>query len=62
MQRGSQNASGGVLERGAEQFVIRSEGLFKSLDDIRDVGIASRDGTPVFVKDVASVTESSANG
>lgn len=58
VQRGSQNASGGVLERGAEQFVIRSEGLFKSLDDIRDVGITSRDGTPVFVKDVASVSES----
>ena len=27
------NACGGVLERGAEQFVIRSEGLFQSLDD-----------------------------
>ena len=39
VQRGSQNASGGVLERGAEQFVIRSEGLFKSLDDIRNVGV-----------------------
>lgn len=55
---GSQNASGGVLERGAEQFVIRSEGLFRSLDDIRDVGITERDGTPVFVKNVATVTES----
>lgn len=57
VQRGSQNASGGVLERGTEQFVIRSEGLFKSLDDIRNVGIAERDGTPLFVKDVATVTE-----
>ena len=28
------NASGGVLERGTEQFVIRSEGLFTTLDDI----------------------------
>ena len=25
------NASGGVLERGAEQFVIRSEGLFTTV-------------------------------
>ena len=39
VQRGSQNASGGVLERGAEQFVIRSEGLFKSLDDLRNAGV-----------------------
>ena len=58
VQRGSQNASGGVMERGSEQFVIRSEGLFKSFDDIRNVGVAERDGTPIFVKDVASVTES----
>ncbi|MDP2269137.1 MAG: CusA/CzcA family heavy metal efflux RND transporter [Archangium sp.] len=57
VQRGSQNASGGVLERGTEQFVIRSEGLFKSLDDLRNVGVAARDGTPVFVKDVATVSE-----
>ncbi|MBL8911328.1 MAG: efflux RND transporter permease subunit [Archangium sp.] len=58
VQRGSQNASGGVMERGSEQFVIRSEGLFKSFDDIRNVGVAERDGTPIFVKDVATVTES----
>lgn len=57
IDKGSQNASGGVLERGSEQFVIRSEGLFKSLDDIRNVGIAERDGTPITVKDVAVVTE-----
>ena len=35
IRAGSVNASGGVLERGAEQFVIRSEGLFQSLDDLR---------------------------
>ncbi|MFO0594897.1 MAG: CusA/CzcA family heavy metal efflux RND transporter [Myxococcaceae bacterium] len=57
VEKGSQNASGGVLERGSEQFVIRSEGLFKSLDDIRNVGVTERDGTPLFVKDVATVTE-----
>lgn len=58
VQRGSQNASGGVLERGSEQFVIRSEGLFRTLDDVRDVGVTEHDGTPVLVRDVATVTES----
>ncbi|MGV3625836.1 MAG: efflux RND transporter permease subunit [Archangium sp.] len=58
VKAGSQNASGGVMERGSEQFVIRSEGLFKSLDDIRNAGVIERDGTPIFVKDVATVTES----
>ncbi len=57
VDKGSQNASGGVLERGSEQFVIRSEGLFKSLDDIRSVTITEREGTPITVKDVATVNE-----
>ena len=57
VDKGSQNASGGVLERGSEQFVIRSEGLFKSLDDIRNVTVTERDGTPITVKDVATVSE-----
>ncbi len=53
----SVNASGGILERGAEQFVIRSEGLFKKLSDLRQVRVATREGTPVFLKDVADVAE-----
>jgi cobalt-zinc-cadmium resistance protein CzcA len=57
VDHGSQNASGGVLERGSEQFVIRSDGLYKSLDDIRNTGVTQRDGTPITVKDVATVTE-----
>ncbi len=57
IKAGSVNASGGVLERGAEQFVIRSEGLFQSLDDLRAVRVATNDGTPVFLKDVATVEE-----
>ena len=53
----SANASGGIVERGAEQLVIRSEGLFKNLNDIRDTAIVSRGGTPIRVRDVASVLE-----
>ncbi|MBL8919402.1 MAG: efflux RND transporter permease subunit [Myxococcaceae bacterium] len=57
IQKGSVNASGGTLERGAEQFVIRSEGLFASLDDLRMVRVATHDGTPVFLRDVATITD-----
>ena len=57
VRAGSVNASGGVLERGSEQFVIRSEGLFQSLDDLRAVRVATNDGTPVFLQDVATVEE-----
>lgn len=57
IKAGSVNASGGVLERGAEQFVIRSEGLFHGLDDLKNVRVATHEGTPVFLKDVADVSE-----
>lgn len=53
----SQNASGGVLTRGAEQLVIRSEGLFGSPIDIGKVAVTTRGGTPILVRDVASVKE-----
>lgn len=56
LRKASINASGGVLERGVEQFVIRSEGLFRDVTDISRVSIASRGGTPIFISEVASVS------
>lgn len=53
----SENASGGIVERGAEQLVIRSQGIFKDLSDIARVAVATRGGTPVFLSDVASVQD-----
>src|SRR5215831_9821455 len=57
LAKASRNASGGILERGAEQMVIRSRGLFTTLDDIAVTPVASRAGTPVLVRDVATVTD-----
>ncbi len=57
LRKASQNASGGVLERGHEQIVIRSEGLLNNLDDLRETRVATFQGTPVLVRDVATVTE-----
>jgi hypothetical protein len=57
IKAGSLNASGGVLERGAEQFILRSDGLFHRMDDLRLVSLGSREGTPVFLSDVADVSE-----
>ena len=57
-KEGSLNACGGVLERGAEQFVIRSEGLFTvARGHAQRCASPPQEGTPVFVKDVADVTE-----
>jgi cobalt-zinc-cadmium resistance protein CzcA len=50
------NAGGGYITHGAEQRLIRGEGLVSSLDDVANIILDSRsDGTPVRVADVALV-------
>ena len=57
LSKASSNATGGYVERGSELFVIRSLGIFSTLDDIAQTRVAHHDGVPVLVKDVATVTE-----
>lgn len=48
-------SGGGYIEKVNQAFFIRGEGLVSSLDDIRNIVVANRDGVPVFIKDVATV-------
>ena len=57
--RGNSNVGGSKLERGGQQYFIRGLGLLRSVDDIGNIVLASHNGTPVLVKDVATVTVSS---
>ncbi len=50
------NAGGGLLRRGDEALVIRSIGLFGSLEDVRNAVVASKGGRPVMVSDLAEVS------
>ena len=56
--RGNSNVGGSKIERGAQQYFIRGLGLLRSGDDIGNIVLASHNGTPVLVKDVAEVTVS----
>ncbi|MCC7316648.1 MAG: CusA/CzcA family heavy metal efflux RND transporter [Planctomycetes bacterium] len=49
------NVGGGYIEHADEQYLIRSTGLVKTLDDIRSIVLASKDGVPILVTDVAEV-------
>jgi heavy metal efflux system protein len=49
------NAGGGVLRQHAEQYLIRSVGLVRNLDDIRNIVLTETKGTPVNIGDVAEV-------
>ncbi len=49
------NKGGGYIVKAAEQFVVRGVGQVQSIDQIRNIVLASHDGVPVRVGDVADV-------
>jgi cobalt-zinc-cadmium resistance protein CzcA len=50
------NVGGNYLTIGAQNYNVRGVGLIDSLDDIENVMVAEKDGTPVFVKNLGQVT------
>lgn len=55
LEQNNQNTGAGYLERHGEQWLIRSPGQLKTLDDIGNVVVAKRDDAPVRVSDIAEV-------
>jgi cobalt-zinc-cadmium resistance protein CzcA len=55
LARNNANAGGGILQQHAEQYLIRTVGLVRSLDDIRNVVLKEKAGTPIYIRDVAEV-------
>ncbi|HTM61461.1 MAG TPA: CusA/CzcA family heavy metal efflux RND transporter [Burkholderiales bacterium] len=53
--RGNANAGGSYVEQGRQQYLIRGLGLFQGTEDIENVVIDTRGGTPILVKNVAKV-------
>jgi len=55
VQRSNNNVGAKVLESDGMEFAVRGIGLIRSVQDIENVVIASASGTPVYVRNVASV-------
>lgn len=55
LEESNSNAGAGYILKGWEQMYIRGVGLFRSADDAGMVPLKVKDGTPVFLKDVAEV-------
>ncbi|HEY4293673.1 CusA/CzcA family heavy metal efflux RND transporter [Luteibacter sp.] len=51
---------GNFIDVGREQYLVRGLGLVKNATDIGGIVLKSEDGTPVYVRDVATVTEAGA--
>lgn len=47
----------GVITVGRNEFGVRTTALFKSADQMKDVVVAIRNGTPVYLRDVANVRD-----
>jgi cobalt-zinc-cadmium resistance protein CzcA len=51
----NENVGGNLLERGADQFIVRGVGLIKDVKDIENIVLNSAGGTPTYIRDVAQV-------
>lgn len=51
----NENVGGNLLERGADQFIVRGVGLIKDVNDIENIVLKSAGGTPTSIRDVAQV-------
>ena len=49
----------GTVERGQHEIILRTPGEFRSVEQIRNTMVASFDGVPVKLEDIASVEDSS---
>ncbi len=55
--RESTNEVGGrLLEFGGAEYMVRGLGYLKSLDDLENVPVATKNGTPVLVRDLGTVS------
>lgn len=55
LQRANANAGGGAITHGAQQYLIRSVGEFRSSADIANVVVTVNNGIPILVRDIAKV-------
>ncbi|ANX04400.1 efflux RND transporter permease subunit [Immundisolibacter cernigliae] len=49
----NQDMSGGDIDAGKRRYLVRTLGRFEDVADVQDTIVAQRDGTPVYVRDLA---------
>lgn len=54
-------AGGGYIERTNESYFVRGEGQVQSLEDIENIVVETRNGTPIYISDVGTVGFGHAN-
>jgi hydrophobic/amphiphilic exporter-1 (mainly G- bacteria), HAE1 family len=54
----NQNTPVGEIDEGDITYLVRSQGQFENLQQIRDMVVMTREGVPVYLKDIAEVKDS----
>jgi cobalt-zinc-cadmium resistance protein CzcA len=60
LEANNAQVGGNFIDVGREQYLVRGLGLVRNAADIGNIVLKSKDGTPVYVRDVATVTEAGA--
>ncbi len=55
VQSANQEGGGSVIEMGEAEYMVRTAGYLKSLDDFKQIVITTREGVPVLLSDVATL-------
>jgi cobalt-zinc-cadmium resistance protein CzcA len=53
--KNNQNAGGNYVQHGGQQYIIRGIGMLESEEDIGNIVVNAKNGTPVFVKNLATI-------
>ena len=57
LRQENQNTPLGEIYQGDATFLVRSQGQFQSVEDIRSLVVMTRQGVPVYLRDVADVRD-----
>ncbi len=55
IKNSNENFSAGVMESGGQDYLIRGIGRIQSVADLDHAAVASRDGIPILIRDIAAV-------
>jgi HAE1 family hydrophobic/amphiphilic exporter-1 len=58
LRQENQNTPLGEVSQGDATYLVRSQGEFTNLDDIRNLVVLTRDGVPIYMRDIAEVIDS----
>ena len=57
LRQENQNTPLGEIYQGDATYLVRSQGQFQSIDDIRNLVVLTRAGVPVYLRDIAEVKD-----